>query len=239
MKIVTYNILAQRYYNDAKYEWDFRLELINKILSRSNADVICLQEIELASFRSDFKNILNEYDYFGHVNNSKRTSPIGNIILWKKSVFNALEMINTSCSNIVVLQNNITNQQIKLANVHLKAGIYNPECIKTRISQLQSICKKNPDILCGDFNDDFKTNLEIIKLISKYIIHNKFDTCYTSEQEEDFTWCFDNILTRENLYEINIEYFIKPYDKFLRDKKLPDEFNPSDHIPLIITLNPI
>ena len=190
-KILSYNVEAQRYNrkediiaNGMKYyEWNDRIKMILDIIQESDADIICLQEVEIATFEEDYKQLTTtKYNWFGHLSPNKvagttssevtssketppkvtttkkkklRASPIGNFILWKNAKFKSLESTITSCSVIVKFENLETHCTFKMSNVHLKAGISNPESIKTRISQLKSIQSHNPDIICGDFNDNF------------------------------------------------------------------------------------
>lgn len=243
MKILTFNVLAQRYYDKEStvqngmkyYEWDYRLRQIINAIVEADADIICLQEVEINTFNQDYVTIFtNGYKCVGHEINDKRTSPIGNFVFWKSSKFDVTEFINTSCANIITLKDSVTNEQIKLANVHLRAGMFKPDSIKTRVSQFKSICKNKPDIICGDLNDNFSNNPELVELIDghKYVIHNNYHTCYTYDKNmNDFLWCFDNILTLSNVFNVKIKKCPS-----LKNKKIPDDDNPSDHLPLMINL---
>lgn len=241
IKIITYNILAQRFYKysgDKKtkyFDWDYRKQLIINILIKNDADIICLQEVELANFKVDFNELFNRYDYFGHEITKKRVSPIGNIILWKKNVFNGNDCVNTSCSNKITFEYIKTGYNFKFCNVHLKAGINSDESIKARISQLKSVNRLDGDIICGDFNDDFKNNNGIIDLIDElnYKIYNTYKTCCVIDGNDAHYWCFDNIMTKKNFdKEIKIEKC-----KSMSNLRIPDTDNPSDHIPLIFMMS--
>ena len=267
-KILSYNVEAQRYNrkediiaNGMKYyEWNDRIKMILDIIQESDADIICLQEVEIATFEEDYKQLTTtKYNWFGHLSPNKvagttssevtssketppkvtttkkkklRASPIGNFILWKNAKFKSLESTITSCSVIVKFENLETHCTFKMSNVHLKAGISNPESIKTRISQLKSIQSHNPDIICGDFNDNFEKNQEIINLVKDfgYVVHNKYLTCFTLGTDHGANyWCFDNFLTMSDKFNVNI-----PKCKSIQGLKIPDDSNPSDHIPLTI-----
>ncbi|KAI9278034.1 Endonuclease/exonuclease/phosphatase [Sporodiniella umbellata] len=61
--VLCYNILCQKYATNQAYgytpswalNWDYRKELILTELGNSNADIICLQEVEMALFEDHFK----------------------------------------------------------------------------------------------------------------------------------------------------------------------------------------
>lgn len=243
IKILTYNVEAQRFYRKEDiiklgleyYEWNDRLAKIKKIIEDVNADIICLQEVEIATFTVDYKSLTDDkYGYHGHPQpDRKRSSPIGNFILYRKSKFSATNLEYTSCAVIMTLKDLVTDASIRIANVHLKAGIIIPESISTRISQLKSVLKHKLDIICGDFNENFDTNKEIIKLVTDngFIIHNKYLTCFTIDKIMDTNyWCFDNILTKDQ-YNVVIQQCPN-----IVGLQIPNELIPSDHIPLDILL---
>ena len=245
IKILSYNVEAQRFYREEDiiglgleyYEWNIRLAQIIKIIDDSDSDIICLQEIEITTFTLDYNSlIVDKYGYYGHpLPDKKRSSHIGNFILYRKSKFNATESKHTSSAVILTLKDIITGASICLANVHLKAGIIIPESINTRISQLKSIFKHNIDIICGDFNDNFDCNKEIIKLVvdTGFTIHNKYLTCFTIDKVMDTNyWCFDNILTK-NQFDVSIQQCPN-----IVGLQIPNDSIPSDHIPLTIVLEP-
>ena len=54
-----------------------RLALIKQEILKIDADVVCLQEVELGSVVDDFSNIFP--NYYIHNNSKKRTNTIGNL----------------------------------------------------------------------------------------------------------------------------------------------------------------
>src|SRR6185369_17269452 len=87
MKIVTWNILADRYFTKERYgssdkilfDWTYRIQLVISNILSFDADIICLQEVELASFQKDFSSLLDRYSYVQHTVCKKRSNPIGNV----------------------------------------------------------------------------------------------------------------------------------------------------------------
>lgn len=230
MNILSFNILAQRYYKDNIFNWNTRLNKILEILNKKDIEIICLQEVEIETFKNDFIQLFDKYDFIGHEIIKKRNSPIGNYILYKKE-FKLIEFKTTSSSCIVILKFN--NKLIKIANVHLKADIYKIESINTRINQLKSVINYKPDIICGDFNDDFNNELGKFINDNNYISHNTKNTCYASYDNIYSYWNFDNILTKTNSIIKNISI----HSLFtLIDQVIPNENIPSDHIPIIFEI---
>ncbi|GAG97288.1 unnamed protein product, partial [marine sediment metagenome] len=67
----TWNILAQRYWNDSVMKWSDRLSLILKKIISSDSDIICLQEIELDTSDEDFSPLFDIYDFVVHRRSKK------------------------------------------------------------------------------------------------------------------------------------------------------------------------
>ena len=76
---VSWNILAQRYASSPCDDWETRLIKIFFRLQDENDTIVCLQEVELERFRSDFLYLCRKcgYNYVIHEVNKKRTNPIG------------------------------------------------------------------------------------------------------------------------------------------------------------------
>lgn len=242
--IVTYNTLAQRWvgpYVEERYSyisnlqylsWYYRRLMIIKDLITLDRDIICLQEIELNTFKDDFSDLLINYDYFRHTIVKKvRTNPVGNVILWKKYKFNCEETMQKSSAIFIVLK--YLDKKIKIANVHLKAGREQFE--KERVNQLKSTLKENPDIICGDFNDEIEENGLLYPLvIENYLvpIRQKTTSVYFAKNNiiSHKFWAFDHIIVRNS-----IENMVNKTDSI---EMIPNKNNPSDHVPLcsIITL---
>jgi mRNA deadenylase 3'-5' endonuclease subunit Ccr4 len=232
MKVVSYNVLAQRYSkaDDNIYtQWDYRINNINIYLSEMDSDIVCLQEVELATFQTDYTNLMNKYDSLAHMVSKKRTSPIGNVIFWKKDKYSDIMRKTTSCSVIITLKNLLTEKIITIANVHLKAG---RECGDTRYNQLAPVMKDKPDIICGDFNDEFESESKIVGLVKdhNYTITNTQLTCCAREDDNTISYvCYDNILSKN--HKISLEKC-----KDIQGLIIPDENNFSDHIPICFIL---
>lgn len=253
ISLITWNTLAQRYvdpYLLTRYpyvsdhsilEWSYRLNMIHQKLSYLNPDVICLQEVELATIDEDFVAFFddNGYDSYHHVINKNRTNPIGNITLWKRSFFTCENKDSNSCGIFVTLSNTLSttlphkiNKKIQIANIHLKAGL---TLGKERIPQLNSCIKKMnkyiPNIICGDFNDLLEDNglVKTVLDLNNYSCHMYENTCsvFNEEYQSSKYWPFDHIATSN----INIE--LLPCEI---EQNIPNSIEPSDHILVQFTV---
>lgn len=157
MLVGTWNMLADRYYVNKKYKspclkWSDRCSTQCTLLLESRCDVICLQEVELQTFATDFQSVLGAYDYVVQTNTRKRTSPIGNVVLWDRRVLqqipNTQPQENSSCifvaltevSKLTVTTTTTISQQVYLfGSVHLRAGLRSNA--DTRVCQLKSTYK--------------------------------------------------------------------------------------------------
>jgi len=215
LKCITYNILAQRYLKKDEYDrddchldeniltWDYRLGLIIKKLMNTDADIICLQEVELNDIEKDFSPLFLEYNYASHVISKKRSSPIGNMILWKKKLSMSSQS-NNSCSLYIELKNSL-DKSFWVMNLHLRSGIRSKR--KERVSQIKSCLKlidKNlPGFIVGDFNDDFlhpicleDTNESLLSILreNSFIIHTPGYSCSVISRDKTITfWRFDHV----------------------------------------------
>lgn len=243
--LVTYNTLAQSqvdphikdrygYVTNPEYlTWAYRKSLLIEQFPKLSADILCLQEIELNDFLNDFEKHLAiwNYDYFSHSVTKDRTNPMGNVTLWNKDKFECIASSQRSSAIFTTLKNKENNNTTKIANVHLKAGYKTFET--TRNSQLKSTIKFNPDIICGDFNDELATSGLLYDLLTEnnYKITPNYST--TSVYFDDGKgsifhkfWCFDHILSKSDISIHKCEV----------TEKIPNKNNPSDHIPLISTI---
>lgn len=238
MKVISYNILAQRYIKEfpsvsdnSVLKWEYRLDLILNKLSVQNADIILLQEVELESFDKDFIKLFADYSFFRHVVDKKRNNPIGNVTLWKNNMI-AEKKISTSCSLIVEFD------KFFVVNIHLKAKILKGE--SQRQTQIRSVLKKlnnqKPGFVAGDFNDylnteclyDVKTEGLVMAEISKYkldVYSNPNSTyVYNKKFSSDNYWTFDHVISN-----IAIELRTEKKDNI----PFPNESEPSDHLMFV------
>ena len=138
------------------------------IIAKYNTDIILVQECDKTAI--DFSNDYNYIDY------SSMNSEIIDVYLKKKSKwiqdsiieFNTTLSYTTRTCKIICLKNKITNQLIKIANIHLCGGrfdendkiggmlIGNLKTIRTKKNEIieKLVNQYNVDIIAGDFNSD-------------------------------------------------------------------------------------
>lgn len=247
LSIVTWNTLAQRYVDphlSTRYpyvsdhsilSWDYRIRLIRTKLLNLDPDIICLQEVELSTIETDFVTFFadNGYNSFHHTINKNRTNPIGNITLWKKSLFTCENKDINSCGLFTMLVSTLPNddvndtKKIQISNIHLKAGL---TLGKERVPQLNSCIKRRmnkdiPNIICGDFNDLLEDGGLLKNILSdnNYKCHVYENTCsvFNEQYQSSKYWPFDHIATSD----INVTILSCGITQ-----NIPNENEPSDHI---------
>ena len=244
---VTWNVLADRYsepyreiVDHSVLLWENRLKTILKTICR--ADVICLQEIELNTFQSDFQSLFETHDFVSHVVSKKRSNPIGNVVLWRKRSFTLVESLTQSCAVHVLLE--LPGSRIWICNVHLKAGLKSGE--PERINQIQS-CISNwksrgsmRGIICGDFNDHMISGGSVREIIEKanfIVVDNQPRTAMIRDGQ---VFNFDHICSNGIKVTLHPSSIGDICQNVRSDcgcfPKIPNVDNPSDHTPVFFML---
>ncbi len=216
MKIISWNILADRYFtkerytdtNNALFNWNYRrLLILDNIRSfLLTADIICLQEVELSTFDNDFSLILNGLNYCCHKISKKRSNPIGNVVLSKYPI----KILKETTHSLIVQVDYGNNDTMTIANIHLSVDSTDEEKICT-INKI--INEFNGVILVGDFNT---TSLEFQGYHFK-----KYKTCKTRYNWHEFDYIMAPFPIRTGIVN--------------KEKNIPNIKNPSDHIPICAT----
>ena len=126
-----------------------REQLIQSELARIDADIVCLQEIQIDVWDVFMKGLDDRYE--GILQNVTNDHPVTNAILLRKDKFRVAKQESRSRALILVLEQQCNTgdnpyessetgcQPLYLANVHLQAGIDDDE---TRVCQLKSLLKR-------------------------------------------------------------------------------------------------
>jgi len=188
--IASYNVLADKllhdhphlYFNRGNrdswiFDWNYRKKNLIAEIIYSNADILCLQEVQEEHFYNWFNPKLKECGYTGIYNKRSGNKEDGCATFFKHDIFcmerHELVSFNKPKSNfmnrdnvaiLVVLQPRAeifkTNTPICVGNTHL---LFNTKRGDIKLAQLAHLfaevdrlstdCRSNlPVILCGDFN---------------------------------------------------------------------------------------
>jgi endonuclease/exonuclease/phosphatase family metal-dependent hydrolase len=157
--VLSWNILSQFTIEEQKVElgWSKRLPKILLLLKTLDADIVLLQEVDLANFEVDFASLLPHYDYARHKiivsGKHKRTNLFGNVTLWKRSFYCKETILTSRCLHVML---EIAEKNLLISNVHFPAknGL---EGYREKFQHLVScmkVWKDHPLVLFGgDFND--------------------------------------------------------------------------------------
>jgi len=237
--IISYNTLAQRYvtpYIETRYkhvdnmailEWSYRLPLIFQQIN--NYDIICLQEVELATI-NDILLLFPDYAYGYHVINKKRNCPIGNVTMWKKQLFVCDNIELTSCAVFTTLIYIKTAYKFTIANIHLKAGLKSGE--PDRVNQMKSIVKRfekiNTGFICGDYNDILYEGSPVKALLNRFTILPGDMSCMVCDGEHN-----PNYFLFDQICSTNMQLKVWPCPDPVY---IPTKDHPSDHYPRIFEI---
>lgn len=258
IKCVSYNILAQCFFHadsihpkyadllkTPHFKWESRLSMIKKRLEDANPDIIFLQEVELETVDSDFASLFETYDRFNHIKNKKRTSPIGNVTLWRKSILTMAKSSHNSSSIYAEFKLNNSDIHFWTLNLHLRAGISKIKPKTERYAQMTSCLKMvNTDLpgyISGDFNDDFVSfitkeneHLSLLPMLKekKFNVTSPGDTCmvYDSTDDKFNYWRFDHVAYKD--LKIDVKMCNDPDNIQI----FPSDTEPSDHLMIEFVL---
>ena len=208
MKLLSYNVLAQSTVDHLLREGvsaeyltrEHRTPLVSNVLTDSDADIICLQEVDDIAYDDYFLKLRDRYD--GALEKHKRQ--FGNACFWKRDLSARSESVSFQDASGRVAQK-ISFKNVDIYNVHLD--------FKLNISQAEKLvdwCNDSrSNIVCGDFNAS-PTSKSLRKF--KNAGFTTFDTDFTIIREETKT--IDFILAR-NLVLKSVKCVSKPEPKLI------------------------
>lgn len=153
VSLVTWNLLAPCYATATKYPWASPDELAwparrKRILSKlaeMDADVVCLQEVEIATWM-ELEQQLRDLGYDGVLQQTSRGHPVANAVCVRRSALEVVRVESRSRALITVLRAREAPQRapgmaspLYLANVHLEASA---EKGATRLAQLRKLLRR-------------------------------------------------------------------------------------------------
>lgn len=250
MRILTWNILAQSYYQNNRIDQSKRFtKILNQTLSY-NPDVVCFQEVD--SYDDWWRTALQSRGYTSYY--AKRPTSgknDGSMIAVKDST---TSIINTQTINLnnatpskapqelqqryhrnnagLIIRCIHNNRECVVATAHL---YFDPKCLDVKLAQARYVWEliqqhatpKTPVFLAGDLNSEPHT--EVVQHF-KYYLNDPF----LPQQKEgkvttmtsDFSAWIDYILTNTEVQSVSkVPLLTHP---------IPNQSYPSDHIPLVI-----
>lgn len=171
VKVLSWNILAPCWVDGLRYghvhpdklQWSARrLDVVAEI-SSTNADIVCLQEVEYALFEQDIFPTMVSLGYAGVIQKDpKRSSdhPAGNATFWRDGVLQLESETSRSRTLTTVLADKL-GRRIAVVNCHLEGD---PRQSTTRVKQLQTALKQvngmqhHGMLVVGDFNCDLRSS---------------------------------------------------------------------------------
>jgi CCR4-NOT transcription complex subunit 6 len=196
--MLTFNCLVQRFTFSDKYPnsnpedlvWTNRFARFVDIITKSDADVVCLQEIDESLFASDWQPFFNQHGYEAHY---QKKIKWGNVTAFKTDKFTLEWIDHRSRVLLCLLRLSANSHPIYVANAHLSAEASKAE---ERINQVKSVFKQiekhqqgleltvenSSIVFCGDLNSMPQSGLYKLftegKLSAEYRDENS-DTSYT------------------------------------------------------------
>lgn len=158
VSLVSWNLLAPHFAEKTKYpwaadnlDWSVREPRIVKELTDIDADIICLQEVQVDLW----DHLLSQLrGYEGVLQKMERNHPVANAILARRG----LKIVRTESRSraliAVLIDEKESSSPLYLANVHLEAGSSDGADV-IRFHQVRSLCKR----LDNQVNKDAKSDL--------------------------------------------------------------------------------
>mmetsp|Transcript_48470 Transcript_48470/g.160616 ORF Transcript_48470/g.160616 Transcript_48470/m.160616 type:complete len:348 (-) Transcript_48470:470-1513(-) len=200
LSVVSWNILAPTFAPPSRYPWvapatlawPKREAAIVATLGRLDADVVCLQEVEVALWDGLLRR-LTSLGYSGVLQETQRQHPIANAVLFRRAALRCTQTESRSRALIAVLESLDAADSaapLHVASVHLEAGA---EKASQRFCQLRSLLRRltllqqrdekersgPPAVLiAGDFNFDRRSALHQLLCTGSLPPHERGSSAY-------------------------------------------------------------
>ncbi|EOD07442.1 hypothetical protein EMIHUDRAFT_218359 [Emiliania huxleyi CCMP1516] len=149
LSVVSWNILAPTFAPPSRYPWvapatlawPKREAAIVATLGRLDADVVCLQEVEVALWDGLLRRFTS-LGYSGVLQETQRQHPIANAVLFRRAALRCTQTESRSRALIAVLESLDAADSaapLHVASVHLEAGA---EKASQRFFQLRSLLRR-------------------------------------------------------------------------------------------------
>jgi mRNA deadenylase 3'-5' endonuclease subunit Ccr4 len=244
-RLVTYNILNEDYLWDGTYDfvsddilsWQNRRIKIVERIKKLDPDVICLQELNTASFEY-FKEVFEDFESLFAKKGSSSLSGVGTFC--KKNVFKEIHHKvvlcdgTSNCGHLPIQPAIFTNlllendKSVTLVNTKIKwSQKTNPgDPISNHVQFILKSIPKTLTIVAGDFNmkPDHPLMEEFYSAgLQDGLFHENAYSCYANKSFQKI----DYILSTNDLKSVLLENF-----PLTSAQPIPNENEPSDHLPI-------
>jgi len=148
--LISWNLLAPQFAEPSKYSWSDPADLawparqskIVKHLADADADVVCLQEVEVDRWPALLAR-LERLGYAGELQQMARNHPVANAVLVRRGALQIVRTESRSRVFLAVLRDAAVKcaPPLYLANCHLEAGA-TEKAAATRLFQLRSMLRR-------------------------------------------------------------------------------------------------
>jgi hypothetical protein len=230
MRVLIWNILAERWikkHHDLDVLEDGRTDKIIDIIKSCDADVICLEEVELETVGERLVRAFPGYESVIHTLKVK-TNGVGNLTLSRFKVTSVeLGQSGIHC---------ILDGRLWVSNIHFKAG--KTSFASRRLCEAKSCLARyrksglDRAILCGDFNDNLTSeDNQVTQLFRSYgfTVHSTGPGCFVGGK---FLPCDGCIAKVTHNVAVLSESILSPDEDY---RPIPNDDIPSDHYPIVFS----
>jgi mRNA deadenylase 3'-5' endonuclease subunit Ccr4 len=257
VSLVTWNLLAPHFASPLKYpwaamddlDWSVRESRIVRELMDIDADIICLQEVQVDLW----DHLLSQFSgtYQGTLQKMERNHPVANAILVRRGLKITRTESRSRALIAVLMDEEELSSPLYLVNVHLEAG-YSDEADAIRFHQVRSLRKRlfhqvnkdaatvdnsPPIVITGDCNMLRGTPLySFLQSGTGEPLNDAYleqpppwgpdvRMTYRSGHLLDYVWVSDSVHVLRTMP-------VKEAVASMEQKAWPSAENPSDHIPI-------
>ena len=168
INVCSWNVLAQCYFDNTNHDghvkdegsllWPARCKRLIQEMITTDADVLCLQEVQFAHFDSDYAPELAKVGYEGLVQADKKRAsahPQGVATFWKADTFKLDGAVHRSRTMAAMLTDS-AGRTAAIVNCHLEGNPRNPlarvKQLQTTLTEVSTKYQHHALVVCGDFN---------------------------------------------------------------------------------------
>jgi exonuclease III len=220
---------------DPDNRWKKIIDILKTFMLKEH--IICLQEVTSERIQEILQPLCEKYSYSIIGDENCILIPPRFIIKDSNSIRIGRDTILNESKYIpnimysVLLYDPKTHHQFYVATYHMPCKYKKPNIMEAHLQQLVKILESAefPTIFTGDMNM-FPSQITIGTLLDSIWNHSSIvDTTFAHIYDE-FKGCIDNIFFSKNSFIYNGSEIIPPTNI------IPDENNPSDHIPVTCSL---